>query len=94
MIMDITARHMILDRIRAFTNNNVSHMFLSLNPNVTMAYVTAHSEIKWDWQCISRNSCISFRDVIDYPEYPWNWGFMSMNPNIQFAYVMKYPDKP
>ncbi len=48
--MDITARHMILDRIRAFTNNNVSPRYLSLNLNITMAYIIAHPEIEWDWK--------------------------------------------
>ena len=93
--MDITARHMILDRIKACTdNNNVSPIYFSMNPNVTMSYVTAHPEIGWNWKYLSGNSGISLQDVIDYPEYPWNYEYLSMNQSIQFAYVMKYPDKP
>ncbi len=83
--MDIMARHMILDRIRAFTNNNNgSSMCFSMNPNIIMTYVTAHPEIEWNWQYLSSNPGISFRDVIAHPEYPWKWTYISMNPSVRF----------
>jgi len=49
--------------------------------------------MRWDWECLSENSGITMKDVIENPDMPWSWKYLSRNPNITIDFIKKNPDK-
>ncbi len=84
------ARHAVLDRL--LTVYHVDHRALSLNPNITLDYVSSHPDIEWNWLNLNRNPGIAFRDLINHHKCKMYWGGLSDNPNVTASDVMMYPD--
>lgn len=66
---------------------------LSSNPNITLEYVLAHPNERWDWDNLSVNPGITLKNIDDHPELNWNIGGLSKNPNITIEYVKNNLDK-
>ena len=48
----------------------------------------------WDWECLSRNPSIQFKDVFDHLDKPWDWYYISSHLNLSMDIVTKNPSKP
>jgi hypothetical protein len=53
----------------------------------TLEDVLAHTDIAWDWICVSRHPDVTMDVVQQRPELPWSFDGLSANPNIRAAYI-------
>ncbi len=64
---------------------------LSQNPTVSIYDVIDNLEKPWDWDELSRNRGISFRDINHYKTFSWNWRYVSRNENVTMKDVLDNP---
>ena len=41
--------------------------------------ISKHMDLPWDFECMSKNRTVSYKDVLKYPEYPWNYNYIHLN---------------
>lgn len=65
--------------------------FLSLNPNITIAFLRKHIDKFWQWDRLVLNPNIKIQEIIDNPDLGWgpnaNWWD---NPNVLMSDLMKH----
>jgi hypothetical protein len=69
-----------------------SHMFLTINPNMTKRVIENHPEIQWDWTFMSYRETFEWALVRKYPYKEWNWNGISRN--VEWDIVRDYPEYP
>ena len=50
---------------------------ISENPNITMEFIEAHPEYKWNWSNVSYNPNLTIEFIGSHPQYPWDWRIIS-----------------
>ena len=59
-----------------------------LNPNVTIEFIEAHPEFKWDWGGVSENPNLTMDFIEAHPEYHLDWNWVSCNPNLKMDFII------
>ena len=62
----------------------------SINYNI----ISSNFDKFTNWLCISANSNITIKDIIDNPDKPWNFEYITVNPNITPQNIIDYPNLP
>lgn len=61
--------------------------------------VKASLEKPWDWKRLSRNSAITWDDIVDNPtllanvQLPWNWIYVNFRTDVRIEHILAHPDK-
>jgi hypothetical protein len=66
-----------IHKLRVFTNQwNWKHISEMLDFKTV---ISKCMDLPWDFECVSKNKTVSYKDVIEYPEFPWNFNYIELN---------------
>jgi hypothetical protein len=67
---------------------------MSVHPNVSIAFITTHPKLKWNFKNLSQNSNLTIDFVLSNKDRDWDWEELSCHPNISFKTILKHPELP
>lgn len=67
----------------------VSYQYFSENPNLTIEYLIANKDEKWNFSLLSRNKAFKMKDIIKgiINGIKWDYTGLSKNPNVTFDFI-------
>ena len=89
-----------LSRNKAITMDDIQnnsfvpwdYQSVSLNPNLTIAFILKNLHLNWNWDWISQNKAITMNDVQNNPKLPWNYRYLSRNINLTIDFILQNLD--
>ena len=76
---------------KVLNRSDFDFAMLSGNPNVTVEFILAHPEIKWNYERLS--SFINIEEILANPELPWHYPNVSQNITLTIDHISLLADK-
>jgi hypothetical protein len=92
---DFMNRVFINKPIMSYQSSMQDYLYiLSSSVNITLAFISQHPEIPWDYKGLSNNPNLTIDYINAHPEIPWCWMNISYNDGISIKTVVENADKP